>query len=204
MTGIPPRDRRQRRRIELRERILEAARELFEARGYDATKVSEICERADVAYGTYFNHFPEKRDVLRQLADLFLRDITEDLEQLAKQPGTIEEQLLALFLGSAESLADTKPERRDLLERIHAIAYAEAPADRDRRFHSAFELFLAEGVARGRVRDDLPLETLADVVGSTFASLTLSWVHFDDYPVRERAEAAARFLASSLTPRDAA
>src|SRR3990172_8110372 len=174
--GKQPADRRERRRIELRDRILGAARELFEERGYDETKVSAICDRADVAYGTFFNHFPEKRDVLRELADLSLREITERLEELAKQAGTIDGLLLALFAGSAETLADTRPERRDLLGRIHAIAYAEAPADRDRRYHAAFEAFLAEGVGRGRLRDDLPLETLADVVGSTFASLALSWV----------------------------
>jgi AcrR family transcriptional regulator len=201
MMDDPPSDRRERRRIELRERILDAARELFEERGYGATKVTEICDRADVAYGTFFNHFPEKRDVLRQLAELSLQGITEDLEELAKQPGTIEDQLLALFSGSAETLAETRPESRELLGHIHAIAYTEGPADRDRRFHSAFEGFLAEGVARGRVRDDVPVETLAEVVGGTFASLALSWVHFDDYPVRERAETAARFLASALQPR---
>jgi AcrR family transcriptional regulator len=196
----PPSDRRERRRIELRERILEAARELFEERGYGETKIAEICDRADVAYGTFFNHFPEKRDVLRQLAELSLQGVTEDLEELAKQPGTLEDQLLALFCGSAETLAETRPESRELLGHIHAIAYAEAPAARDQRFHAAFETFLAEGVARGRVRADVPVETLAEVVGGTFASLALSWVHFDDYPVRERAEAAARFLANSLTP----
>jgi AcrR family transcriptional regulator len=200
MEADPPIDRRERRRIELRERILEAARELFEERGYGATKVSEICDRADVAYGTFFNHFPEKRDVLRQLAELSLQGITEDLEELAKQPGTIEDQLLSLFSGSAETLAETRPESRELLGHIHAIAYTEAPAARDRRFHAAFEAFLAEGRARGRVRDDVPVETLADVVGGTFASLALSWVHFDDYPVRERAQTAARFLASALAP----
>jgi AcrR family transcriptional regulator len=200
MMDNPPSDRRERRRIELRERILEAARQLFEQHGYGETKISEICDRADVAYGTFFNHFPEKRDVLRQLAELSLQGITEDLEELSKQPGTLEDQLLALFSGSAETLAETRPESRELLGHIHAIAYAEAPAARDHRFHAAFEAFLAEGVARGRVRDDVPVQTLAEVVGGTFASLALSWVHFDDYPVRERADAAARFLASSVKP----
>jgi AcrR family transcriptional regulator len=204
VVDAPSGNRRERRRIELRERILDAARELFEERGYEETRVAEICERADVAYGTFFNHFPEKRDALRALADLSLREITERLEELGKQPGTIEDQLLALFAGSAGSLADPLPGRRDLAGRIHAIAYAEAPADRDRRYHSAFEAFLTEGVARGRVRRDVPVETLAEVVGATFAFVALGWIHFDDYPLRERAEAAARFLASALAPQAAA
>ncbi|MBW2726954.1 MAG: hypothetical protein JRE71_21455, partial [Deltaproteobacteria bacterium] len=43
-------------------------------------------------------------------------------------------------------------------------------------------------------------ETLADVVSNTYGMMSLSWVHFEDYPARQRAAAAARFLASTLTP----
>jgi len=50
------------------------------------------------------------------------------------------------------------------------------------------------------VRDDVPVETLAEVLSSTFAQASLRWAHFDDYPIRERAAAAARFLASTLAP----
>ena len=64
-----PLNRRDRRRLELYERIVEAGEALFEEQGYDETKVAEICERADVAYGTFFNHFPTKLDLLRALAD---------------------------------------------------------------------------------------------------------------------------------------
>ena len=61
--------RRERRRTEVRDRILDAARVLFDERGYDDTKVSDICERADLAYGTFFNHFGEKRELLRSMAE---------------------------------------------------------------------------------------------------------------------------------------
>ena len=197
---IDPRSRRERRRQQTRDRIVEAAEALFGERGYDATKVSEICDRVDIAYGTFFNHFPEKRDVLRAMAERAVAQITERLEELSKVPASIEDQLMALFEGSADELEADHPARRDLLGRIHAIAYTEAPEERDRRFHSAFEAFFAEGVARGTVRGDVPIETLAEIVGSTFAQLSLSWVHFDDYPVRERARESARFLAGALAP----
>lgn len=193
-------NRRDRRRLELRERILEDAQALFEEQGYDETKVSEICERADIAYGTFFNHFPEKRDVLRQLADRAVGRIAESLEELVKQPGTIEDQLIALFEGQAESARAQTPQHRDLLSRIHAIAYTEEPEHRDRRYQAAFEAFIAEGVARGRVRSDFPPETLAEIVASSFSSMALHWANFADYPIRERAAASARFLASALAP----
>ena len=196
-----PLGRRERRRLEVRARVLEAATALFEERGYDATTVSDICERADIAYGTFFNHFPEKQDVLRRMAERAVDGIAEALEQLAKQPGTIEDQLIVLFEGAAQEYDTDDRLRRDLLGKIHAIAYTESPEDSDRRYHSAFERYIAESVARGRVRDDVPVETLADVLASMVSSLSLSWVHFEDFPIRERSAAAARFLAESLKPK---
>ena len=38
--------RRERRKLEVRTRIIDAALALFDQRGFDDTKVSEICERA--------------------------------------------------------------------------------------------------------------------------------------------------------------
>ena len=78
------------------------------------------------------------------------------------------------------------------------LAYTDSPEDRDRRFHAAFQAFLRRAVEEGRVRDDVPVETLAEVVSSSFAFMSLSWLHFDDYPVRERAASAARFLRASF------
>ncbi len=190
--------RRERRRLELRQRILEAGQALFEEQGYDETKVAQICERADVAYGTFFNHFPTKLDLLRALADRSIQQVADGLEVLAKQDAGIDDQLIGLFEGGAQSFEGLDPRQRELVGRIQKLAYTDAPEDRDRRFQAAFEAFLRRGVESGRVRDDIPLETLAEVLSGTFAQMSLSWVHFDDYPVRERAAAAARFLASTF------
>ena len=53
-------NRLDRRKQETRARILEAAVELFGEVGFEATKVADVCERADVARQTFFNHFPSK------------------------------------------------------------------------------------------------------------------------------------------------
>src|SRR5262249_18127843 len=44
-----------RRKQQTRARILEAAVELFGEVGFDATKISDVCGRADVARQTFFN-----------------------------------------------------------------------------------------------------------------------------------------------------
>lgn len=47
-----------------RERLVVAAVDLFAEKGYDATTVAEIAERAGVTKSTFFRHFPDKRELL--------------------------------------------------------------------------------------------------------------------------------------------
>lgn len=56
--------RRERKKIETRQRILAGAVALFAARGYDATTIEDIAESADVSRATVFNFFPRKSDLV--------------------------------------------------------------------------------------------------------------------------------------------
>lgn len=52
---------------ERKEQLLAAAAALFEARGYSATRISDICAAAGVAKGLFYWYFPTKRDVFAEL-----------------------------------------------------------------------------------------------------------------------------------------
>lgn len=56
--------RRERRRSETQQRIVNAALQLFSTHGYIETTVEEITEAADVGKGTFFNYFPTKDALL--------------------------------------------------------------------------------------------------------------------------------------------
>ena len=47
-----------------RARLVAAALDLFNERGYDETTVAQIAERAGLTKSTFFRHFPDKREVL--------------------------------------------------------------------------------------------------------------------------------------------
>lgn len=192
--------RRERRKLEVRARVLDAAWELFETQGFDATPVALLCEKADIAYGTFFNHFSEKQEVLRMMADQAISKLEELLESLSKEDGTIEEHLVRLLESPGQVEDSEKAFGRDLLGRIYTIAYAESPEDNDRRYHAAFERYIEESVARGRVRDDVPVESLAVVAASLLGTMALGYVHFEDFPIEERAASVASLLAESMQP----
>jgi len=64
-TPGPEPTRRERRKAETRRRLLDAARELFAERGFEATRPQDIARAADVAAGTFYTHFDDRRDVFR-------------------------------------------------------------------------------------------------------------------------------------------
>ncbi|MFO0619008.1 MAG: TetR/AcrR family transcriptional regulator [Polyangiaceae bacterium] len=62
-------DKAQRRKV-----LLDAARDVFADKGYHDAKVEDIAERANVAKGTFYLYFKDKRAVLEELVDgLFMR-----------------------------------------------------------------------------------------------------------------------------------
>jgi AcrR family transcriptional regulator len=181
----------------MRGRILEAAGELFAVHGFLETRIVDICDRADVAQKTFFNHFPTKLDLLREVAELALSDLFRDVEDLRKRPGSFSDHIATLFEMSAEQTEAMGPQAKDLLNAMIAQGFAESAVSDDQRIRSAFRRFIEDGRAAGDLRDDVDLETLTEVVVGTWYSMFLSWVHFDDYPLKTRASSAGRFLAST-------
>ena len=60
-----------------RQALLQAARDVFSSKGYHDAKVDDICVAANVAKGTYYLYFKDKRAVLEELVDgLFSRIAT--------------------------------------------------------------------------------------------------------------------------------
>ncbi|HWW89163.1 MAG TPA: helix-turn-helix domain-containing protein, partial [Solirubrobacteraceae bacterium] len=56
--------------VSARQRILDAAYELFSRRGIQAVGVNEVTERAGVATATLYRHFPSKDELVLAFLDL--------------------------------------------------------------------------------------------------------------------------------------
>ena len=88
--------RRARRKEETLSRIEAAGWRLFATRGYEATSTREIADAADIAAGTFFNYFPEKRGLLLHLMQRRIDEATTNA--FATLPSaSLEDQLLHVF-----------------------------------------------------------------------------------------------------------
>jgi AcrR family transcriptional regulator len=87
------------RRPGARDRILEAAYELFTRHGIQAVGVDEIIRRADVAKASFYHHFASKDDLVLEFLNLREQRWTRAwIEGEAKRrAATAEEQLLTIF-----------------------------------------------------------------------------------------------------------
>jgi len=109
----------------VRERIVEAAAELFHARGFDNVSVSDIAAHAEVGRTTFFRYFGDKSEVLfakeQEMLDVILMAAEEASVTTATTATEAVEQLRPIVLDLCER-ATTDPEgyaRRSLLLEQH-------------------------------------------------------------------------------------
>src|SRR5512145_1485703 len=78
------RERREREKAEVRQAILDAARELFVEKGYEAVTLREIAKRIEYSPTAIYLHFRDKKAVINAICD-------HDFLALAKKFGKIAE-----------------------------------------------------------------------------------------------------------------
>jgi AcrR family transcriptional regulator len=117
VSGDRPRSLRERKKDASRQAIEEAAWELFAEKGFEATTVSEIAERANVAPRTFFRYFPSKEAVL-------FPEIDESLELLAsafKARPADEPELISLIEAIAATAEELSNNRQRQQDRFHML-----------------------------------------------------------------------------------
>lgn len=70
-----------------RQRILQAAEELFGEKGYERTGIVDICQRAGVAQGTFYIYFNDKKaafvELVKELSHSLRREIAEAIKGIS-------------------------------------------------------------------------------------------------------------------------
>ncbi len=135
-----------------RDRLLDAARELFTTAGYHATTTPILARRAGVAEGTIYRHFPSKHALLNAAYQDVQHWGTAAIQAASAAPGRTGERLAALgqqWLAEAE--ADPARMRLLLAWRL-ASELDEASRHAAAEFRQGVERMIAVGKQEGTVR----------------------------------------------------
>jgi AcrR family transcriptional regulator len=155
------------------DRLQRAAMELFAERGYEATTVAGIAERAGVTERTFFRYFADKREVLfpgeEQLEALFVDAIAR-----APADASLPDLLVAALDAGGGALQDLRD--REYARTRNAIIAANAQLQ-ERELLKLAKLsraltaaLLARGVA------DVPARLAGDLAVSVFATAFARWI----------------------------
>ena len=82
-------ERRQRERDEVREKILDAARELFVELGYEGVSMRKVAERIEYSPTTIYLYFADKETLFQQLCQNDFSQLAEEFQKVAQLPDPI-------------------------------------------------------------------------------------------------------------------
>ncbi len=194
--------RRERKKRELRARIYETARQLFLEHGFEATTVAQIAEAADVAQGTFFNHFASKQAVLAETTSEVSDHLHGMLDEQLARPVSALERIAGFADSVATQLSQTRGLARDVVLELMRIGARPGEAfPYLSGVHERFTALLREGQDRGEVRGDFDAVFLAEIVVGSLNVAVTNWLVDPDYPLEERLRETAAFLTEAIRPR---
>lgn len=136
---------RERKKQQTRQAIFDAARKLFEARGFDRVSVAEIARAADVSEVTVFNYFPTKEDLFYGGMQFFEEELIEAVRSRPKGEPVVKAFRRKLLAG-ADRLA-SKQSAEAVAQGAQVIAASPSLVSREREIVDRYTSVLAELLA---------------------------------------------------------
>ena len=184
------------RRDATRDRLLNAARELFVSRGYHATRPQDIARLAGLGQGTFYLYFPDKKDCFVAFVAAARLDLQEYIKPRLQGAVGLEPLFSALIAGMVDYAAEHPGLLRTALVDVSTIA-TDAP-DLSKERADEWAGILQSAIQRGRIDGAFDAEILGSLlVGAVAGAVTAA----NRGAARDKVLAnAVRFLKRALVP----
>lgn len=184
------------------QRIVDAARACFGEHGFAATTVEAIAGRAQVSNGLLYKHFSGKEHLFQAVVSDIVRDwvrvlVAADAESLGPAA-----KLEAMFRRSVE-FCRTNPLLPAILSGDKRFVLARIGNPDRGRVHAHRQLIakvLSDGIAKGELRPDLPIDATADLIQQIHTEYASRAYRSDpEFPVDDAlVDAAVRFIHAAV------
>jgi len=163
---------RQTQKEATRNKVIDAARELFDTQGYQGTTIREIARHAGVSVGSVFTTFASKGEILSQVMADRLDGLYAELDRVMPHlRGATIDRLRTMF---AIHFAFEVRHTRLFLSHIAAaydwtLSAGATPMGKNRRLQSIIRECLEKGVAEGDVCPDADAQEVIDLLMAAYA-----------------------------------
>lgn len=150
-------ERKEREKEELRQKIVEAAKELFVTEGYEKTSLRSIAEKIEYSPATIYLHFKDKVDLLHNVCISGFDKLFDSFEGTQIEPDPLKR--LRLMGHRYFDFALHNPEMYDLMFILHEPMLALTSEDEWKEGFRTFYFLrdtIADGIALGQIRPGSP------------------------------------------------
>ncbi len=124
------REPKQQRSIEKKEKIIQAAYELFSENGYYSTVTSDIAKRAGVSTGIVYGYFSDKRDILFYVLKIYINETASPVMDYMNSlsSGVPLPEMFEKIISLAETIHKKNANLHNIL---HSLAVVDADINED-------------------------------------------------------------------------
>lgn len=143
-------------RAELRERIIDAATQLFQAQGVKQVRMDDVARELSISKKTLYETFADKEELLLEVVKVTSSSLCEDIWAILESSVSVLEQIFMLYSQVIKHCRGVNP-----LFFVELIRYpkVEALFEREHARHSIHtKAWLQKGVEEGLLRDDVNYE----------------------------------------------
>ena len=197
----PATTRREQRKQEFREKIMEASIQLFEKNGCDATTLEDICEQAEVSRPTFYSYYPSKNDLIKALAEkLWLNAATNFTALFLAENQSTQDYIRSFFEMTQQQLSRYDELERDLIRQ----SMGGDPSDNSNMnmlsgLTSMFETVYRAGQKRGDVSSHYDTDFLAEMSMGVISTTMMKWAVDENYPIDKRLKQLSDFIVDTLS-----
>lgn len=177
---------RQMQAQETKQRVFEAATEVMTAKGYDNATIQEICEKANVSVGTFYNYFASKEDIIVEV----YKQVDEYFEELVEtnqlHSTNMLDRALEIVYHQLKYAYDFGPDDVTQAYKAQIQAGNKFFVSTQRSLPRILKEVIEEGQAKGEIRSDLTADEIATWVLVFSRGLIYDWcTHSGSYDLLE-------------------
>jgi AcrR family transcriptional regulator len=135
---------------------------LFSEKGYSETTTRELAAAMDVTNGTFYYYFPSKEDLLRQISETALAEITAAVTSATSEVASGTEAVTRLIHAHVKTIVESRHAHTTMLTELRALSgeHRVSVIAARRRYEQLVHGVLAAAQDDGSLKTDIEIELL--------------------------------------------